>query len=112
MRFLLLALLISSSAFARDDGRYASSNPELKNWFDQLSSKRGRCCSDADGHAVSDVDWESKNGHYRVRFKDQWYDVPDAAVVTEPNLVGRTMIWSVQYQNNIYIHCFMPGPMT
>ncbi|WP_340054558.1 hypothetical protein, partial [Pseudomonas sp. JAI120] len=51
---------------ARDtDGRYAAS--PLKPWFDSLRSGRGPCCSDADGYAISDVDWEIKDGHYRVR---------------------------------------------
>ena len=52
---------------ARDNGRFANADPEIKAWFDKLASGRGPCCSDADGTAVSDVDWESKDGHYRVR---------------------------------------------
>src|SRR5256884_5133405 len=46
---------------ARDDGRYSQS--PLKPWFDSLKSGKGPCCSDADGFAVSDPDWESRNGH-------------------------------------------------
>jgi len=65
----------------------------MKKWFDSLKSEKGPCCSDADGTALSDVDWESKDGHYRVRLNGQWIDVPDDALVTEPNLVGRTMVW-------------------
>ncbi len=57
-------------AQARDDGRYA--NSPLKQWFDSLKSGKGPCCSDADGSAVSDVDWESKGGHYRVRIDGEW----------------------------------------
>ena len=57
----LLVALASHLGHARDpDGRYAKSNPELKAWFDSLKSGKGPCCSDADGTAVSDVDWESK----------------------------------------------------
>ena len=79
---------------ARDpDGRYA--NSPLKQWFDSLKSGKGPCCSDADGSAVSDVDWESKDGHYRVRIDGEWHDVPDEAVITEPNRVGRTMVWPI-----------------
>src|SRR5258706_9948265 len=65
----------------------------MKKWFDSLKSEKGPCCSDADGTALSDVDWESKDGHYRVRLNGQWIDVPDDALVTEPNLVGRTMVY-------------------
>src|ERR1700749_1730133 len=68
---------------ARDDGRYADS--PLKPWFDSLRSGRGLCCSNADGIAVADPDWDSKDGHYRVRLDGEWIDVPDDAVVKEPN---------------------------
>jgi|SRR6185295_4166121 len=79
-------------AHARDDGRYAQS--PLKPWFDSLKSGKGPCCSDADGTALPDVDWEAtKDGHYRVRIEEKWWIVPDEAVLTQPNLVGRTMVW-------------------
>jgi hypothetical protein len=109
------AVLISPLTFApgeaRDpDGRYA--NSPLKQWFDSLRSGKGPCCSDADGSAVSDVDWESKSGHYRVRIDGEWYDVPDDAVITEPNRVGRTMVWPMRGYQGVTIRCFMPGSMT
>src|ERR1700757_263711 len=104
------------TAAARDlDGRYA--NSPLKQWFDSLRSGKGPCCSDADGTALSDVDWEAKDGHYRVRIEGQWWDVPDEAVITEPNRAGRTMVWPVYYRTigaplRVDIRCFMPGSMT
>ena len=63
---LAVALLVglSNSAFARDEGRY--SNDPLKHWFDNLTSSNGNCCSFADGLSISDVDWDTKEGHYRV----------------------------------------------
>lgn len=111
---VLLALLLSGErAPARDlDGRYAGS--PLKSWFDQLRSKGGGlCCSDADGTALSDVDWDARDGHYRVRLGGTWIDVPDAAVITEPNRAGRTMVWPVYHDGlPAAIRCFMPGSMT
>ena len=104
------AALFAGSATARDDGRYA--NSPLKPWFDSLSSKKGLCCSDADGSVVSDVDWESKSGHYRVRIDGEWHDVPEDAVITEPNLAGRTMVWPIRGYQGLSIRCFMPGSMT
>lgn len=112
---VILLILIVSPARARDDGRYAAS--PLKQWFDQLKSGKGPCCSDADGSAVSDADWETKDGKYRVRLEGQWWPVPDEAVITEPNRAGRTMVWPM-YQRalgdvlKIEIRCFMPGSMT
>ena len=66
----------------------------------------------ADGESVADPDWDSKDGHYRVRLENSWVDVPDDAVITEPNRAGRTMVWPVRYDNQISIRCFMPGSMT
>ena len=97
---------------ARDrDGRYDHS--PLKQWFDHLASGRGLCCSMADGETVADPDWDSKDGHYRVRLDGAWIDVPDDALITEPNLFGRTMVWPVRWivENKIVIRCFMPGSM-
>jgi hypothetical protein len=39
---------------------------------------------------------ESGNGHYRVRLDGEWVDVPDEAVITEPNRVGRTIAWPLR----------------
>jgi hypothetical protein len=84
--FGILVPLFIGAVEARDDGRYMQS--PLKPWFDSLKSGKGPCCSVADGLAVADPDWESKNGHYRVRVDSEWIDVPDDAVITEPNLAG------------------------
>jgi hypothetical protein len=109
----LLFVIAALPLLARDRGQFAKSTPEMKAWFDALKSLRGPCCSDADGAAVSDVDWESKDGHYRVRLDGKWIDVPDDAVITEPNLVGRTMVWPMPMieGDTIRIRCFMPGSM-
>ncbi|WP_284419307.1 MULTISPECIES: hypothetical protein [unclassified Bradyrhizobium] len=108
----LLLALASSPSLGRDRGQYANSSPEMKAWFDGLRSGKGPCCSDADGSAVSDVDWETKGGHYRVRIEGEWLDVPDEAVITEPNRVGRTMVWPMRGYQGLSIRCFMPGSMT
>ena len=108
---LLMLPLAADRGEARDpDGRYA--NSPLKQWFDSLKSGKGPCCSDADGYALSDVDWESGNGHYRVRIDGEWHEVPDDAVITEPNRVGRTMVWPMRGYLGLSIRCFMPGSMT
>ena len=107
---VLLFGLASQVSHARDDGRYA--NSPLKPWFDSLKSGKGPCCSDADGYAVSDPDWESKSGHYRVRIEGEWYEVPDEAVITEPNRAGRTMVWPIKGWGGLTIRCFIPGSMT
>jgi hypothetical protein len=106
VRIVLILLLLCIPAFVHDPG-----HPELNDWFDRLTSGRGLCCSFADGFAVSDVDWESKGGHYRVRLENKWIDVPDDALITEPNRAGRTMVWPVRFNGQLLIRCFMPGSM-
>ena len=109
----LCCLAIASQIVqARDRGQFANANPEIKAWFDRLASRKGPCCSDADGSAVSDVDWETSGGHYRVRIDGEWVEVPDEAVITEPNRVGRTMVWPIRGYLGLTIRCFMPGSMT
>jgi hypothetical protein len=103
----VLAACLFGAASGRDlDGRYADS--PLREWFDHLASGNGLCCSMADGEIVTDPDWESKDGHYRVRLENKWFDVPDS----EPNRAGRTMVWPLRSGDVISIRCFMPGSMT
>src|SRR3954447_15121087 len=94
----LVFLIVGVAAVrAHDDGRYA--NSPLKPWFDSLRSKGGgACCSNADGTALSDVDWDTQDGHYRVRLQGQWIDVPPDTVITEPNRAGHTMVWPYYVQ--------------
>ena len=102
---LIVALLHSASA-------HDASRPELNSWFDKLASGKGLCCSFADGTAVAGPDWDSKDGHYRVRLPEGWIDVPDDAVINEPNRDGRTMVWPLRGYLGVSVRCFMPGSMT
>jgi hypothetical protein len=112
--------MVMSPAAGRDlDGRYR--NSPLLEWFESLASGKGLCCSYADGQVVEDVDWETRDGHYRVRLPKTadskvmiWVDVPDDAIITVPNKAGRTMVWPVynDFYPDISIRCFMPGSMT
>ena len=101
---------------------HAQGHPGLDNWFNNLRSEKGPCCSFVDGFTVEDPDWESNDGHYRVRLpreKDgkemMWVDVPDEAVIKQPNLYGRTIVWPFWNKVPIshpFIRCFIPGSMT
>ena len=88
----LSLLFFPGLAFPRDlDGKYE--NSPLKRWFDSLASRRGFCCSFADGQSVEDVDWDTKDGKYRVRLDSQWIEVPPDALVTAPNKFGLAVVW-------------------
>ena len=122
----LVVLMIASLAFpvlAKDpSGQYANSPNRV--WMEQLRSGKGPCCSDADGYVVEDADWESKDGHYRVRIPIRppvtdkpypelvWVVVEETAVITEPNRIGRTMVWPIWGYMGASVRCFMPGSMT
>ncbi len=119
LSIMLLAVAMGTMVNARDlDGRHADS--PLHGWFNHLASGKGLCCSFADGYRVDDADWETtKDGaHYRVRIpviaggsELEWVDVPDEAVITEPNRAGKTMVWPMYYDGAVSIRCFMPGTM-
>jgi hypothetical protein len=95
----VIMVAMTQTGRGRDpDERYR--NSPLHDWFDHLASRKGLCCSFTDGYVVQDADWESKNGHYRVRVPKAansdatiWVDVPDEALITEPNKAGHTMVW-------------------
>jgi len=98
---LMLLLLLTSHALARDDGRYA--NSPLKPWFDSLKSQKGFCCSEADGR---ETEYDIRGTKYWVPVNGTWREVPDEALLTEPNKFDRPMLWLDSLQN---IRCFIPG---
>jgi hypothetical protein len=112
MRCLILLALLTAPAQAHDPSR-----PELNKWFDSLRSDKGPCCSFTEGAAILADDWESRGGHYRVRLDGRdggepvWIDVPDDAVVKQPNWSGRAWVWTYWLNGAIAIRCFMPGTM-
>jgi hypothetical protein len=88
----LSLLFFSELGLARDlDGKYA--NSPLKQWFDSLASRRGPCCSVAEGQSIDEVDWDTKDGKYRVWLDGQWIEVPPDALVTVPNKFGLAVVW-------------------
>jgi hypothetical protein len=105
---LCMSQFAPGSVSARDDGRYA--NEPLHAWFDQLASGKGLCCSFADGVKVEDVDWDTRDGRYRVRLQGEWIIVPEAALVIEPNRFGPAVVWPyLDVEGTTQIRCFLPG---
>jgi hypothetical protein len=91
----------STRGHARDNGRYA--NSQLKPWFDNLRSAKGFCCAEADGR---ETEYDIRSTKYWVPVNGTWRQVPDDAVITEPNKFGRALLWLDQSQG---IRCFIPG---
>ena len=105
MRIILaLLLFLTVPALARDDGRYA--NSPLKGWFESLRSQKGYCCAEADGR---ETEFDMRDNRYWVPVNGVWTAVPDEALITEPNKLGRPMLWLDQLDR---IRCFIPGSGT
>lgn len=104
----LLSGFLAHHAVAHDDGRFA--NSPLKSWFDKLASGKGLCCSVSDGRTVEDPDWGTDGDHYWVRIDGKRLIVPDDAVVSEPNIFGRAVVWPITNANgDTTIRCFLAG---
>jgi hypothetical protein len=107
-----LILGITSVAFAREGDDHGN-HGALKSWFDHLRTKQGLCCSFADGETLTDVQWDTKDGHYRVFLDNRWIDVPDDAVIMEANRYGSAVVWPNRYSGGVVsIRCFIPGAGT
>jgi hypothetical protein len=105
----ILLIAIFSYAEAHDPKR-----TDLDSWYKGLNSKGGGyCCIESEANGLADSAWESKDGHYRVFIFGEWRDVPPDAVLTVPNLAGRTLLWADKaWRGGVTIRCFMPGPMS
>lgn len=111
--FLAVVALIVLAMFLhhRPARAHDRERPDLDDWYHGLHSDAGAwCCEGKEANHLADVDWESKDGHYRVRVDGQWWDVPEGAVITKPNRDGRAMAWmNGGYQGHIGVRCFMAG---
>lgn len=113
---VVVALIVLAMAmFHRPARAHDRERPELDAWYRSLHADNGAtwCCDGSDAAHLADVDWESKDGHYRVRIDGMWWDVPEGAVITAPNRDGRTIVWmNGGYRGLTGVRCFMPGSMT
>ncbi len=114
MKLMLLNLML---LLGSDDGRYASS--PLEPWFESLRNGWGQSyCDLADGIEVADDDWDTRDGHYRVRLASRWTVVPDQTVVQGPSHSHKAVVWlwNEEALKDEWgaipaspIHCFLPG---
>ncbi len=124
----LIIILPPRAAYGHDHVR-----PDLNNWYQSLRSDHGPCCDGpkTDALHLIEVDWETQDkgsSHYRVRIprngpdfhraiqgetvETEWVDVPDDAVIHEPNLAGETTVWPLYGYMGNTIRCFIPGTLS
>lgn len=90
--------------------QFASKAQTLREWFDSLKNQRGEvCCFNFDGQSVDDLGWKIERGKYHVWYNGAWNEIPDEAVVTVPNRLGRAHIWM---RGDGSVRCFIPGPLS
>ena len=109
---LTACAVVMPTAAHNTDGRWNYLAADMREWFKGLHAPRTGtpCCDEADGWRVDDVDWELKDGHYRVRVYGKWIPVPDDTVITEPNRFGPAVVWPyVDLTETTQIRCFLPG---
>jgi hypothetical protein len=108
LRAIIVLLLFTGWAVARDDGRYAQS--PLKNWFNSLRNQNGiPCCDTADGVRLEDPNWRiNQDGSYSVRLNKDWIAIDPQLVIKQKNLAGYAIVWI----NAGRITCFLPGSST
>jgi hypothetical protein len=103
--------------------------PDLNKWFMSLYSNHGAlCCDGSEAMHLSNVEWtapDSTSHHYRVKIPvsaetydrarhgavvdTMWVDVPDDAVVNQPNREGSALVWPAYGPTGGTVRCFMPG---
>jgi len=106
-----------------------ANRPDLTKWFMSLRSKQGAlCCDGSEAMHLSNVDWtapDSSSHHYRVKIpvnveayerarhseevESMWVDVPDNAVIDDPNKEGTALVWPTYGYIGATVRCFMPG---
>ncbi len=103
---LILLVLLVAPAKAHDH-----SKPHLNDWLKSLHSKSKVWCCDGKDYDPID-DWETKDGGYRVKFRGQWFDVPEGAIIDGSNKAGDALLWMNKGYGGLSVRCFMPGAMT
>lgn len=103
LMFLVTALCMRARA-------HDSHHAQLNDWLKDLKSANDLlCCNGNDTDAIED--WEAKGSNYRVKFRGEWFDVPQGAIVSGPNRAGIPLLWMNKGYSGVSVRCFMPGTL-
>lgn len=104
----LLSLALALPALARDDGRWQSADPSLRDWVRGLTDRYGvSCCDEADSEEVEG--WTFGPKGYKVKVLGQWLDVPLSAQLDIPNRLGFARVWLRYEGGTPFVRCFLAG---
>lgn len=103
---LVGAMLLAAKAFGHDHN-----HPERNDWLKSLHARNKTWCCNGNDHDPID-DWETKGNSYRVKFRGEWFDVPEGAIIDGPNKAGDALLWMSKGYSGLSVRCFLPGSMT
>ena len=84
MKILIALLAFTAVAFAAPP---EGADPALKGWYDSLVNQAGaHCCGIADCRHPDAVRWTGTGR--QVRFGNDWFDVPNDAIIPRENPTG------------------------
>lgn len=102
-------------------GQYDNVSPFVRDWFARQTVPGGEhkgmlCCNISDGtYAEEDIrKGEDGNEHYWTRYETPagpsgWQQVPDEALIKDPNPHGSAVVWYWFSDGKPKIRCFIPG---
>jgi len=115
---LLIALTLIAISPGPASG-HDHARPDLDSWYPTLTSRKGPCCDGpkVDATHLDDPDWQTTgnlDSPYRVRLpgSSDWIDVPETAVVHQPNVDGRALVWPMWIDGQRAVRCFLPGTLS
>lgn len=108
MRIILATLIICAAISAAWAHRH--DRPELQGWLAGLHDSNGiSCCDSSEATRLDDPEWKNDNGHYFIFLEGEWIEVPDKAVINEPNKYGEALVWPWHENGHPKVRCFIPG---
>lgn len=108
----LLFMMVVTAVLARNNGQWAQTDPEQRQFYNGLRNNNGMlCCTNNDGY---DAQWETRGDQYWVFVEMEWIQVPPMALLTVPNRYGAAKVWYNKPPNGgkPVIACFLPGTMS
>lgn len=103
---IIAAVFILKPAFGHDHNK-----PGLDAWYSGLRSAKGPCCGgpSVDAKTLDGPEWGRIGNHYWVIVDGVRHVVPDDAILNQPNIDGRTLVWPIGGWGGVTIRCFLPG---
>lgn len=122
--WLLLLLLFMGEAVAAPLPGTDLNSPRHAWWeCHRMPNGNGSCCSETDGHALTDTEWRMNGDHYQIEVEGKWWDVPNTTVLTGdtcgpdplPEGQSEAKVWYSLTRDygselaDVHVYCFLPG---